>query len=200
MIVSLLKFIKFLIKKASKHDEAAYQLLHGPREKLRALKLFLSALYGSLIGLAFYRYILFPIGIPTEARLIVAGVLCLCCALMCALSSRFRCVSVLMWLEGLGKAGRTFIKALVFALVLTGPVNNLLRNTKESVRVLECTTYLTYNLTKTRVSLAVKPFMNAFAYMDANVSDIKEKFNEIKQVIEPITHEIEHQSNDEALG
>lgn len=195
MIISTLKCVRFVINRAAESSEVIHGLLFGPREELKALRIFVSALYGSLIGLALYKYILLPIGSPTRLRIIVAGVLCLCCALMCALSARFRCVSVLMWLEGLGKAGRAFIKALVFALILAGPVNNIILNTRESVRVLECTSYLAYNLTKTRVSLAVKPFTKAFMYVNANFSDVKAKFNEVEHVIGPITHEIEHQTS-----
>lgn len=57
-----------------------------------------------------------------------------------------------------GKAGREVLKTIVLAYVLAGPFTTISNNAKEVVRVFGCKTVLTYNLTKTRYELMVKPF------------------------------------------
>ena len=84
------------------------------------------------------------------------------------------------------------MKALIITLVLLGPVSNIIINAKESARVLECTTYLTYNLTRTRIDLAIKPFTNAFVHL--NLSEVEKKFQEVHDVVEPVYQEIEIKS------
>lgn len=162
------------------------------REKLRAFKMILLLFYGSIIGLSVHRFILHPTGIPFTMSPVVAGLCCLLFALLTSCSIQFQCISVLVWLEALGKASRSVIKAFVIALMIVGPLNNIILNSKELTRVIECTTYLTYNLSKTKVDLAVKPFSNAFSNMDREMQDVTRKFQKIQDVLAPVLKEIEY--------
>lgn len=72
-----------------------------------------------------------------------------------------RCVSMLTIPTFCGRTGRSVLRALVVAMVLAGPVNNLAFNGKEFVRVFSCSASLVYNMTKTRVVLMVSPFQEA---------------------------------------
>lgn len=121
-----------------------------------------------------------------------------------------RCCCLLIWMGFFGKAGRSFLKALVFTFIISGskfydchiilekcfkiflgPLNNLALNAKEVVRVFTCSTTLTYNLSKTRFDLMAEPFHHALMALQNNISHIKDKFAEIENVIEPIKEEIE---------
>jgi hypothetical protein len=96
-----------------------------------------------------------------------------------------------MWLEALGKAGRSLIKTTILTLILAGPVFNLVDNSKEVIRVFECTQSLAYNLTRAKVDLAIYPFLNAFSQVERNVSSINRSFKEIDDIVQPIIEEIE---------
>lgn len=191
MFVYLSKIISFFITKAASKCKLIHDLIYEPREKLKCLKIFLSAMYGGVVGLLIYLFIVDPILPTTRLNYIPAFVSIISCAILCSISLHFRCISVLMWLEGLGMASRSLLKAIVIALVLLGPIANIVTNAKECARVFECTAYLTYNLTRTRFDLAVQPFTNAFTHMNQNLSEVKQKFHEIEDVMKPIYREIE---------
>lgn len=163
---------------------------------MKAFNIIVSILYGSVFGLAVYRFILYPIGFPFSWSPYIAKICCVLFTFLCLCSIQVRCISVLMWLEAFGKASRSVIKALVIAFLITGPLNNIVLNAKELTRVVKCTTYLTYNLSKTKFDLAVKPFTNAFANMDREIEDIRTSFQKIQKVVSPILNEIENEGDD----
>ncbi|KAL9699417.1 hypothetical protein quinque_002858 [Culex quinquefasciatus] len=107
----------------------------------------------------------------------------------CALSTQFRCFSLLCLVAFLGKAGRGLLKAVVFSCVLTGPINNICLNAGEVVRLFTCSAVLIYNLNLARVDLMTKPFQVAL-----NISKdhfIREEFEVLTNITEPIKLEVE---------
>lgn len=191
MLFTITRCISHFLSKADEKFEFVHDLFYEPREKRRTFKTCLSFVYGALIGLSFYNFVLNPIGIEFKWKILAACLISLLCALFSTLSAKFRCISLLVWFEGFSRTGRSLINALIIALVLIGPVNNITLHMQECARVFECTSNLAYNLTKTKFDLAVKPFTNAFIHMHEKVKDVKEKFHEARDVIEPIFHEIE---------
>lgn len=191
MLPLLIRCVAENFTKAVKKYKVIHDLFYESREKLKLLKYFFSVLYGLIFGLALYKLVLCPLGIPIKWKLLVAAVSCLLNALLSSCFIQFRCISILILLEGLGKAGQHFLKALVLAFILLGPINNIVKNSKELSRVVECTTDLTYHLAKTKFDLAVKPFTNAFTHMEQNLSDVKDRFEEIHKVLKPILNEVE---------
>lgn len=159
------------------------------------LKLLASSCYGLFIGFIVNKFIFskLPTQLPVNWSFYVLSSTSLLVALFCQFSIKFRCISILIWLELLGKTGRKIIKALLFILILLGPIENTVTNAKEVARVFGCTTYLTYNLTKTKVELAVKPVTNAFTNMNRlHVSDVEEIVQDIKAALLPVVNEVEH--------
>lgn len=195
MIRCLINLIIFIVNKLRKKSQLIESLIQGDSATARKL---ISFTFGLLIGLIFYHSIVDGLiefsrssGIIPYSRIIVMSSTSLMCGLMCTISIQFRTVNILVWLEALGKAGRNLIKTLVIALLLAGPIQNIIVNTKEVVRVFECSSYLTYNLTRTKFDLAVKPFTSAFMHMESNLSAVQEIFGEIDFVVSPIIREIE---------
>jgi hypothetical protein len=185
MIRPLLKLIEFLLYKSNSTDGK-----FSKQEK--AIRKLISIIYGALVGLIFYHSIIRNIGFAGTLTIASA---CALCALMCMISIQFRCISMLVWLEAMGKAGRHLIKATLVALLLAGPVENIARNSMEVARVFECTTSLTISLARNKLELAVLPFLNAFAHMEGNLSAVQQSLNEITYVVEPIVREIESTDN-----
>lgn len=150
MFIYLSRIISYFITIAALKCKLVPDLIYEPREKQKSLKILLSAIYGGVVGFSIFFFIINEILPTTRFSYITAVVSILLCAVLCSISLHFRCISVLMWLEGLGMAGRSFLKAVVIAFVLLGPIFNIVANAKECARVFECTAHLTYNLTKTR--------------------------------------------------
>lgn len=195
MIHTLAKIIHSIINRACSKSDKIHEIIYGTSSSFA--KKFIAFVYGLLVGLIFYYSIIRFIGFSGSYRRIAILITCLSSALLCLSSIQFRCISFLMWLSALGKAGRSLIKTIIIALVLSGPIHNIVSNTKEITRVFECTAYLTYNLTKTKIDLAIMPFINAFQQMQNNVSAVQESFNTIEEVVSPIIHEIE--GNDDSM-
>lgn len=186
MLISIVyRFIGAAMKSRPVHD------LFFAESEQRVLKFFLSFTYGFAIGVLLHMFV-FSIKFSHEWKLLLALVLCALFTCFLHTFIQFRCISVLFWFEMFGKAGRNLIKPVVIALIILGPVNNIITNGKEVARVLECTAFLTYNLTRTKFDLAIKPFTNAFAHMDESLSDVKKKFEEIRKVVDPIYQEVEN--------
>jgi hypothetical protein len=113
-------------------------------------------------------------------------------AICCSCSQKFCCILVLSVLEGCGKAGRNIVKVLVLFLILTGSISNIVDNSKEVARVFSCSTFLTYNLTKTKLDLMMKPFFNAFSKVDLN--EVQMNLQQITSVVSPLMREVEGES------
>ncbi|CRL07688.1 CLUMA_CG020645, isoform A [Clunio marinus] len=161
-------------------------------------KTFWCIIYGCILSFILYNFVYtqLPKNIPHIWILFLTALSCLCAIILCRSSIQFRCVTVLVWLESFGKAGRSGIKALVIMLILSGPIENTISNVREVVRVVECTSFLTYNLTKTKVDLALKPFTNTFSRMDRHLMDVERTFHRITTFIHPLIQEIEQKSHD----
>ncbi|CAG9808186.1 unnamed protein product [Chironomus riparius] len=189
MIGITIKAIDFLLNRACAKSKKFYEIIYGTSSSFA--KKFIAFVYGLLIGLIFYYSIIRFIAFSGKYSHFAILITCLSSAFLCLFSKQFRCISILMWLSALGKAGRSLIKTIIIALVLSGPIHNIVSNTKEVTRVFECTAYLTYNLTKTKVDLAIMPFINAFVQMQSNLSAVQASFDEIEDVVFPIIQEVE---------
>ncbi|CAH1156015.1 unnamed protein product [Phaedon cochleariae] len=158
------------------------------------LKRFTGFFYGITLGIAFNKFILVDLNFTPEAGLLVATVICLMLGFGIAFSSQIRCITCLSFPCFGGKVGRSVLKALVIAFVISGPVENLTNNGREVVRVFACTASLTFNLTKTRFELMFKPFAQAIFGMKTDVNEVKDTLRSIKDVSAPITGEMEDES------
>ncbi|XP_065156113.1 protein sneaky-like [Atheta coriaria] len=154
-------------------------------------KRFWCVLYGIFLGLFFYELILIDLSFTPFTTLFIGGTITLMLAVGIAISSQIRCISILALPTFVGQSGRGVLKSLVFAYLLSGPIENLTVNGKEVVRVFGCTTSLTFNLTKARFELMFKPFAEALMQMKGDANEIKDTLRSIRDVTAPLTGEIE---------
>lgn len=193
MIQSIIKLIEFLLNKVERDFDLSFDASKKTGEK--TIRKLISFIYGLFVGLIIYHSIIRYIGFSGKRQGLIISISCAVCALFCTLSIQFRCISVLMWFEAMGKAGRNLLKTIIIALILAGPIANIIQNTMEVTRVFECTTTLTYNLMRNKFDLAIMPFINAFTHMESNLSAVQDSLNEISYVIAPIVQEIEGHDN-----
>lgn len=161
-------------------------------EKHIFLKKLVLFVYGVLIGCLLYGLIILPIKfVPRKVFFYTGAVAVTLLGFGCAISSQIRCISILILLGFCGKAGRSVLRTIIFTFVLIGPIENIIVNSKEVVRVFSCSTALTYNLTRTKYDLLTSPFSDALLHLQANLSQIQDNFQLIKDIVEPIKHEVE---------
>lgn len=109
------------------------------------------------------------------------------------LSRRVRTITLLIFVSLAGSAGKYYLRAMGFAMVITGPVHNLAVNGAEVARVFACSTQLTYNLTKTRFDLMAKPFTNTLQTMKDDINEIEDNFKELHILLEDLKYAVEQE-------
>lgn len=191
MVVFLYKFLKLIIQKLVKKFKFLHNLTFSSNKKFKVFRKVFMCVYGIFVGYIFWKLVMQQIAFPLKwtSYLILSSMIF--CAFGCSISIQFRCITALMLVTFFGSSGRNFLKTIIFTLVLTGPLQNILLNSEEVVRVFSCASYLTYNLTKTKVDLMTKPFKNVLYGMDKNLSSIQNNFKEIHSIVNPIFREIE---------
>ncbi|XP_016980697.2 protein sneaky [Drosophila rhopaloa] len=178
-----------------------YCLLYGPESqdnfRIRCLRRLLSFLLGLVLGHLLWKLValnfslgrLFAHG-PTDLSVFTIFVLLTGTAFM--LSRSTRTVIMLIFVALVGKSGRTYFRAVAFAFIISGPIDNLVANAGEVARVFVCTTMLTYNLSKTRFDLMAKPFTNTLKHMRGDVEEIRQTFGELQGVLVDLKYAVEH--------
>ncbi|XP_046493019.1 protein sneaky [Neodiprion pinetum] len=160
----------------------------GQHKKSRAA---IGFLLGVTLGVLFYELVIVDLEFSPYTTLALGAVVIVMLAVGCASSIQVRCISLLTIPVFCGRAGRSVLKAMVLAYVIAGPIFNLTYNGKEVVRTFACTTQLTYNLTKTRLDLMLKPFQQAIFGMKADTSEIRDTLASVRDLSSPIVEEIE---------
>lgn len=191
MFILLLRGLKALFSKLTDNSEVFRDLFLEPREKRKTIKIILSGVCGAVYGLLLLQFILYAFRIRLGFFLTIGvhGSFVLFFGGFCAFSVQFRCILFLILLQASDKAGRNILKCLVLFYLLTGPISNILLNSKEVSRVSECSVQLTYNLTKNKLDLIVKPFIKAFS--DVNFKEVRENFRQMSKVLGPVVDEVE---------
>ncbi|XP_073820084.1 ubiquitin protein ligase sneaky isoform X1 [Musca autumnalis] len=101
-----------------------------------------------------------------------------------------KCVVYLIFIALMGKSGRGYLRALCFAFVIAGPIENLSTNAGEIVRVYGCSKILALNLTRTRFDLMTKPFQNTLVHMKDDIREVQKTFSEFQNVTKAIHQEV----------
>lgn len=70
-------------------------------------------------------------------------------------------------------------------------MENLKFNSKEVVRVFQCSSELMFNLTISKITLLSKPFQSAMRETASNLTQIQDSLDMITDVVRPLTNEIE---------
>lgn len=109
-----------------------------------------------------------------------------------ALSRKVRAVTLLIFVSLGDRSGKRYLRAVVFGLVISGPIDNLVRNADEVARVFACSTTLTYNLTKTRLDLIGKPFINTLQHMRSDIDEIQDSFKDLQTILSELKYGINH--------
>lgn len=156
--------------------------------------------YGTFLGYMLWKYFLLQIPfIPTHVTILTVVIMTSFGALS-AVSRKFRCITSLSLISFCGKSGRSLLRAIVVAFLIAGPLNNILINAREVVKVFTCSSVLTYNMTKTRLDLMSKPFMNAMKELKDDIPKIADDFERIDDIINPIVEEIELEDDLDGIG
>ncbi|XP_068084359.1 protein sneaky [Anabrus simplex] len=170
------------------------KIFYSRPSEYRLVKGILGFFYGIFLGVAFYILILIDLDFQPVQLLILGVSICLMLGVGNALSIQIRCISLLAIPSFCGRSGRGVLKAVVLAYLIAGPFHNLTINCREVVRVFACASVLTFNMTRTRFELMVRPFQEGLMQMKADMGEVKETLHSIADVVQPIAEEVEDES------
>lgn len=167
------------------------KLIWGPDEVCLFPRTIFLYFYGIFLGYMLWKYFLLQIPFIAKHVTIFAIIIMTFFGSLSVISKAFRCITSLTLISLCGKSGRSLLRAIIIAFLISGPLNNILINAREVVKVFTCSSILTYNLTKTRIDLMSLPFMNAMKDLKDDIPKISNEFEKIDNIIDPITNEIE---------
>ncbi|CAI6364641.1 unnamed protein product [Macrosiphum euphorbiae] len=155
--------------------------------------------YGLFLSLILYHFVIVDLEFTDQTTRLMGIVISLFLSIGHAISQQVRCLGLLAMPTFCDKSGQRVLVTMVFAYVMAGPLNNIMRNGSEVIRVFTCSSALVFNLTKVRYELMFKPFQEALFNLRAETNEIKETINSINDVIDPIRQEFESDSDDIVL-
>lgn len=155
--------------------------------------LLLSLILWEMVAMHINMNVLFKILFP---QLPIYTLFLLFNALSFMISRSVRTFTLLLFVSFCGQSGISYLRAWAFALVISGPIHNLLANAGEVARVFSCSTQLTYNLTKTRFDLMAKPFTNTLQDMKEDIHEIQDSFKHLQILLDDLKFAVEHEDGD----
>lgn len=173
-----------------------YCLIYGPvneeNMRIRLLRRVISFFAGLVLGYLLWKLVALNFSFTRGfLDLSALAIFVLFVATMFSISCGFRTVTLLIFVALLGRSGRTYLRAVAFAFIIAGPIDNLVANAGEVARVFECTTVLTYNLSKTRFDLMAKPFTNTLQNMSEDMEEVRKTFAELQGVLTDLKYAVE---------
>lgn len=171
-------------------DRLLFDDAQPPTTKLRFKRLLAGSLFGLLLAQLFWSTVLTHLSLPARHARRLHLALLILLTVGYPLSSGVRCCTLLTCLDFAGRAGRSYLRALIIGLLIAGPLTNLADNGRDVVRVFGCSARLTYNLTRTRVQLLTAPFRRSLRNLPANMTQINHAFQSITYAVEPLRDEL----------
>ena len=162
------------------------KLFKSDRHTFTCLKAIFGIFCGFFTGGLLFVLLIYSFGFTLNiAGYISIGVTALAC-LGLALSVHVRCIVVLMIPSLFTGRGRVAILAVIFGLLLSGPIKNISINTSEVSRSMACSTELFQNQSHTLRQQLQVPIEKITDALDKHAKDIKEIGKQIDRAIKPI--------------
>ncbi|XP_063706428.1 protein sneaky [Culicoides brevitarsis] len=191
VVEAILTSYRALVAFLHRNFPSISSLIYGPAELCLFPRTIFLYFYGIFLGYMLWRYFLLQLPFVTGHATPLTIAVMTTFGAFAATSRTFRCITSLSLVNLCGKSGRSVLRAIVVAFLIAGPMTNLLTNAREVVKVFTCSAVLTYNMTRTRIDLMSRPFMNAMEELEEDLPKIATDFERIDEIIAPIVEEIE---------
>ncbi|XP_072254310.1 E3 ubiquitin-protein ligase DCST1-like, partial [Pyxicephalus adspersus] len=165
--------------------------LFSDSKQFALAKFFLGFGFGGLLGLTIYLMLIDTLKLPYLAKTIALYSTAGTFAAGWSFSSYFRCSTLIIIPNLLGKEGRAFLFILAMTAIYAGPGANLQHNLSEVPRSIGCTTELHINNTKllwkvliTPMKSIIKNIIRSRGQAGNKVTNIKSSFGGMKEQVE----------------
>ncbi|XP_033628265.1 uncharacterized protein LOC117290812 isoform X1 [Asterias rubens] len=169
---------------ASKEFLGDIFLSHRSEHKL--LKRFVGFLTGLILGGALFLGLLYGLEYSLNASIVIASVSTLLMCLSLALTVRARCVASLMIPVLCTSRGRAAFLAIIVALLLSGPIDNIYKNANVASESMSCSAELAQNQTKLIKQTAEEVFDAYIENLVKSIGKLQEAASKVREAFLPI--------------
>ena len=164
----------------------ARQQRNTTRDRNDGLKTVFSLIVSLVLGGLIFLWMYYELNYIIHAAAATAGLaaIFMCCAF--ALSLHCRCLTALLLPNLFTKLGRLAYLCILSGLLLSGPIMNIYRNTREASASMSCSAQLTYNQTKQIYTLMHKPYSAILAGLNDTVSRLQVAAGNVTQELHPL--------------
>ncbi|XP_037067964.1 protein sneaky-like [Pollicipes pollicipes] len=164
-------------------------LYSGPDEYVVVKKTF-SFFFGCALGVGVY-FAAFDNHFEEFARLLMGSTFTLVCGVGFTASTQFRCMASLCVPEFCGNSGRTVLRAFVFTLMLSGPLQNMSHNVDEVVRCLKCIMDMIQEVMVGYLKLFAMPITSIMTDLSYGMNKLKRISQLVPKSMQPLTSSLE---------
>ncbi|XP_073498427.1 E3 ubiquitin-protein ligase DCST1 [Phyllobates terribilis] len=171
--------------------DPCFLFLFSSDEQFKVSKFFLGATVGSILGLGVYLLFVHPMDMEEKQKIKLMYGISGTFALGWATSSYFRCSTLVLIPNLLGKEGRTYVIITVMASIYAGPVVNLQQNIEEIARSVSCTVDQQINHTKMMWKDITRPMKKIFQELLGTSKELKNRTRNIVSLFKDVENEME---------
>ncbi|XP_053327218.1 E3 ubiquitin-protein ligase DCST1-like [Spea bombifrons] len=154
-------------------------------------KFFLGAGAGGMIGTGIYFLLVHPMNLYQENKINLLYGISGTFAIGWGTSSHFRCATIMMAPNILGKEGRAYLLMYVLESIFDGPVSNLQHNMEDVAKSIGCTVELQINHTKLSWKVIINPFRKIIEDLVKGAKELKNDTSGIKSVFKETDSEVQ---------
>ncbi|KAM8921546.1 E3 ubiquitin-protein ligase DCST1 [Pelodytes ibericus] len=167
------------------------RFLFSEHKEFVVTKFFLGAGFGGLIGVGIYYSLVHPMSLYEIQKIRLLYGITGSFALGWSSSSYFRCTTLIIVPNILGKEGRAYLVILVMASIYNGPIRNLQHNVQQIVMSIGCTTELQINHTKLVWKIMITPIKKIVQDLVTGAKELKNDTGSITSIFRETESEMQ---------
>lgn len=167
-----------------------YAVLYSGPDEYTVIKKIFSFFFGCAVGIGVY-FVAFDNHFEEFARFLMGSTFTLVCGVGFTASAQFRCVASLCVPEFCGNSGRTVLRAFVFTLMLSGPLQNMSHNVDEVVRCLKCIMDMIQEVMLGYVKLFAMPITSIMTDFSYGMNKLKKISQIVPKSAKPLVESLE---------
>ncbi|XP_012870487.1 PREDICTED: DC-STAMP domain-containing protein 1 [Dipodomys ordii] len=149
---------------------------------------------GGLLAIGLFQFLVNPMNIYEEQKMVVLYSLVGLGAIGWGTSPHIRCASILLIPKMLGREGRLFVMGYALAAIYAGPAANLRHNLNEVIASLGCTVELQINNTREAWRVSTAPLRAVFKDLLSSKESLKRQTQNISASFEDLDAQVKSEA------
>ncbi|XP_050397779.1 E3 ubiquitin-protein ligase DCST1 isoform X2 [Patella vulgata] len=182
--VDIIEEVQLPTRADGAYERIQKRLFETQSRKCIVVKFLLGVFAGLILGLAIFFALVYSFHYSLLVAGTISGISTFLLCLGLAVSSRCRCVVLLVFPSLTTGKGRAAILSVITGVLLMGPVTNITYNTNEVAVSMACITELAYNQSQALQNKIQEPLLQIRDQITQGVADVKEYSTNINRAFE----------------